>query len=71
MITAPIFLLPMLCMIPNLKYLENYIKIGLLNGGSGHFRTLLTKILHMMTKESIATVTNMARSGFLLELLII
>jgi hypothetical protein len=45
--------------------------IGLLNGGSGHIQSLLTKIRHMMTMESIATLTNMARSGFLLELLII
>ena len=71
MITALMFQPPMLCMITNLKYLENHIMIGLLNGGSGHIQSLLTKIRHMMTMESIATLTNTARSGFLLELLII
>jgi len=60
----------MLCMIMNLKYLENHTKIGLVNGGSGHIRSLLTKTQRMMTMESIATIVNMAQSGFFLELLI-
>ena len=55
-------------MIMNLKYFENHTKIGLLNGGSGHIRSLLTKTPRMMTMESIATIVNMVQSGFFLEL---
>ena len=54
----------------NLKYLANHTKIGLLNGGSRHIQSLLTKTQRMMTIKSIATIVNMAQSGFFLELLI-
>jgi hypothetical protein len=57
-------------MIMNFKYLENHTKIGLLDGESGHNQSLLTKTPRMMTRESIATIVNMAQSGFFLELLI-
>ena len=58
-------------MYDNKSLLENHTEVGPPNGGSGRSQSLLVKTPRMMTRESVATIVNMDKSGFYLELLII